>query len=310
MPSKIGLGIDAGGSSTRWLLLDSSGAEVGRGETLPITGHLFAPGDRESNLSRLRELLRDVQLVAAPDAVVAGITGTHSGTNAASLLRDAVAKVLELELGSVRITNDMEIAYASVFTPGEGVLVYAGTGSVGYHVRPDLSAVSAGGYGHLVDDAGAGYWIGHEGLKQTLRWADESGSPSTRPLAQEVYGTLGSTEWREIIGVLYGGGRSPVASLAPAVKRAADKGDDTAKAILTQAGRELARLARTVTGRVGTVLPVALAGGIAEIGRPLVDAFADALPLGTPWRVAQLRPTQAAARSALALCSLVSGAPS
>lgn len=105
-----------------------------------------------------------------------------------------VAQALQLEPNTVRITNDMEIAYASIFAPGEGVLVYAGTGSVGYHVRPDLSAVSAGGYGHLVDDAGAGYWIGHEGLKQTLRWADEAGFPSTRPLAQEVYEALGSTE--------------------------------------------------------------------------------------------------------------------
>lgn len=110
--------------------------------------------------------------------------------------------------------------------------------------------------------------------------------------------------------MLYGGGRTPVASLAPAVKRAAEQGDDTAKAILVQAGRELARLARTVTGRVGTVLPVALAGGVTKMGRPLVDAFADTLPPGTPWRVAQLRPTQAAAKSALALCSSVSDAPS
>lgn len=307
---RIGLGIDAGGSSTRWLLLDNSGAEVGRGETLPITGHLFSPGDRESNLSRLTELLRNVQIVASPDAIVAGITGAHSGTGAAALLRDTVTRALQLEPGSVRVTNDMDIAYASVFAPGEGVLVYAGTGSVGYHVRPDLSAVSAGGYGHLVDDAGAGYWIGHKGLKQTLRWADESGLPSTRPLAREIYNALGSTEWHEIIGVLYSGGRSPVASLAPAVGRAAEQGDEAAKAILTQAGRELSRLAKTVIRRVGTPLPVVLAGGVTEIGQPLIGAFADALPPGTLWRVAELHPTQAAAKLALALSSSPKGTPS
>lgn len=215
MPPKVGLGIDAGGSSTRWLLLDGSGTEIGRGEALPITGHLFTDRDRESNLGRLTGLLRDVQRIVTPDAVVAGVTGAHSGTNAQVLLRDTVVQVLGLKPEFVRVTNDMNIAYASVFAPGEGILVYAGTGSVGYHVRSDLSAISAGGYGHLVDDAGAGYWIGHEGLKQTLRWADELGYPATEPLAQEIYRALGSTQWREIIGVLYGGGRSPVASLAP-----------------------------------------------------------------------------------------------
>ncbi len=302
-PPKVGLGVDAGGSSTRWLLLDSSGTEVGRGEMPPITGHLFTAQDRESNLTRFTELLRDVHEIVVPDAVIAGITGAHPGTGAAALLRDTVIRTFGLKPKCVRITNDMDIAYASVFAPGEGVLVYAGTGSVGYHVRSDLSTVSAGGYGHLVDDAGAGYWIGHEGLKQTLRWADESGFPSTRPLAQEIYKALGSSEWHEIIGVVYGEGRSPVASLAPAVKRAAEQGDEAAKAILGRAGHELARLARTVIGRVGTTLPVALAGGITKIGQPLEDAFAGALPPGTRWRTAELRPTQAAATLALALCS-------
>lgn len=302
-PPKVGLGVDAGGSSTRWLLLDSNGAEVGRGEAPPITGHLFATQDRESNLARFTELLRDVQKISVPDAVVAGITGAHPDTAAAALLRDTVIQVFGLESDCVRITNDRETAYASVFVPGEGVLVYAGTGSFAYHVRSDLSAVSTGGYGHLVDDAGAGYWIGHEALKQTLRWADESGFPSTQPLAQEIYEALGSTKWHEIIRVVYGGGRSPVASLAPAVKRAAEQGDETAKVILERAGHELARLARTVIRRVGTALPVALAGGITEIGHPLIGAFASALPPGTQWRVAQLRPTQAAATLSLALCS-------
>ena len=301
---KMGLGIDAGGSSTRWLLLDSSGAEVGRGEALPITGHLFTPGDCENNLTRLTELLQNVQGVSIPDAVVAGVTGAHSGTDAEVLLRDTIARIFKIDPDFIRVTNDMDIAYASVLAPGEGVLVYTGTGSVGYHVRSDLSTVSAGGYGHLVDDAGSGYWIGHNGLKQTLRWADELGAPATAPLAQEIYKALGSTEWREIIRVLYGGGRSPVASLAPSVGRAAYRGDEAAKAILKQAGLELARLAQTVTRRAGTLLPVVLAGGVAEIGKPLTDAFGDALPSGTPWRVAHLRSTQAAAELALALLFL------
>lgn len=297
----LGLGIDAGGSATRWLLLDGNGSVVGRGEALPLTGHLFTNLDRETNLGRLAGLLGDVRETAPPDAVVAGITGAHAGTPAADALRETVARTLGLLPSRVRITNDMDVAYASVFEPGEGVLVYAGTGSVGYHLRADLSVVSAGGYGHLVDDEGAGYWIGREGLKQTLRWADESGFPAQRPLAEEVYRVLGSSRWEDIIAVLYRGGRGAVAALAPAVGRAACRGDARAEAILEQAGAELARLARTVLHRVHAPLSVVLAGGVTNLGDPLVTAFGRALPPGTLWRVAPLYPSRAAAAAALTL---------
>ena len=297
----LGLGIDAGGSATRWLLLDGDGTVVGRGAALPLTGHLFTDLDRKMNLHRLTKLLGDVRKTALPDAVVAGVTGAHAGTSAAGALRDVAAQTLGIEPSRVRITNDMDIAYASVFRPGEGVLVYAGTGSVGYHLRADLTVVTAGGYGHLVDDEGAGYWVGREGLKQTLRWADESGSPAQRPLAEEVYRVLGSNRWEDIVAVLYRGGRAAVAAVAPAVGRAAQGGDERAGAILEQAGAELARLARTILQRVGKPLPVILAGGLTELGNPLLSAFGHALPPRTSWRVAPLHPSRAAATAALAL---------
>ena len=158
-----GLGIDAGGSSTRWLVLDEAETVVGEGRAGPITGHLFTPADREENLTRLREVLAAVLELAKPSAVVGGVTGLHGGTEAAELFVQAVAVRLGLPTNRVHLDNDMGIAYASVFAPGEGILVYAGTGSVSYHVATDGQVVRAGGYGYLIDDAGAGYWIGAPG---------------------------------------------------------------------------------------------------------------------------------------------------
>ena len=45
------------------------------------------------------------------------------------------------------LDNDMHVAFASAFGPGEGVLVYAGTGSVAYHETAAGVAVRVGGYG-------------------------------------------------------------------------------------------------------------------------------------------------------------------
>lgn len=297
----IGLGIDAGGSSTRWLLLDETEAVVGQGKTGPLTGHVFTPADKRENLARLQELLAAVLKFARPDAVVGGVTGLHGGTEAATLLVRAVARGLEVPEKRVHLDNDMGIAYASVFAPGKGILIYAGTGSVGYHVAADGSVVRTGGYGYLIDDAGAGYWIGHQGLKRVFRLFDGRGRPAATPLARRLYADLGSDDWDELVATVYGGGRSRVAALAPAVAGAARAGDEDAVGILQQAGEELARLAQVLLGRLELPLPVAFAGGIAKLSPVLTEAFERALPMDTALEVVTTEPVQAAARLAVEL---------
>ncbi len=300
LEKKVGLGLDTGGSSSRWLLLDERNNELGSGVAEPITGHVFTENEREENLGRLRGLLQAVMNVAQPDAVLGGITGLHKDTDAAATLQREVCKVLELQPNQVRLDNDMSVAYASVFAPGEGVLVYAGTGSVAYHVRRDGEVVRAGGYGYLIDDAGGGFWIGQQGLKQVLRWFDERGAPETRPLAREVYKVLGSDDWDDIIGVVYGGGRRQVAALAPAVARAAHSGDEVAKGILEGAGAELAALAQAIFTRLGEPLPVVFSGGIAQ-NHSVVASLEKHLPAGHLLKRVPSKPVRAAAELALEL---------
>ena len=297
----VGLGIDAGGSSTRWLLLDDSGLELGRGTLGPLTGHVFTPGGKEENLGRLAELLRAASSIVKPDAVVGGITGLHGGTEAAELFKNRARELLNLPPERSLFDNDLHIAYASAFAPGAGVLLYAGTGSVGYHVTADGETVRAGGYGYLIDDAGAGFWIGQQGIRQTFRLVDELGRPADTPLARAVYDALGSDDWDSVIETVYGGGRSRVAALAPAVAAATEKGDTAAGAILQQAGRELARLAAAVLQRVGRPLPVAFAGGISKLSPVLTAAVKAALPEGTGLETITAEAVRAAARLALEL---------
>ncbi len=297
----VGLGIDAGGSSTRWLLLEDTGLELGRGTLGPLTGHVFTPEGKEENLGRLAELLRAASHIARPDAVVGGITGLHGGTAAAELFQARAREVSGLPHKRILFDNDLHIAYASAFLPGAGVLLYAGTGSVGYHVTAGGETVRAGGYGYLIDDAGAGFWIGQQGIRQTFRLLDELGYPADTPLAQGIYDALGSDHWDDVIETVYGGGRSRVAALAPAVAEAARAGDDAAVTILTRAGQELARLAVAVLQRVGRPLPVAFTGGISKLSPVLTEALRAALPQGTGLETVPSEPVRAAARLALEL---------
>ncbi len=297
MNELVGLGIDAGGSSTRWLLRSSGGTSLGEGRTGPLTGHIFSENDVQ--LAQFVGILAAAKAAHPPDALVAGITGLHPGTVAVKLLARAVKDGLGLTPERTVLDNDMHVAFASAFGPGEGVLVYAGTGSVAYHETHAGEIVRAGGYGYLVDDAGAGYWLGHQGLRALFRQIDTLGKPSKTSLAELLYARLGSRDWPEIMPVVYGGGREFVASLAPAVAEAERAGDETAKAILEQAGAELARLVRDVQGRLDTFLPVAFAGGITRLSGVVREGLET--HLNTPVRVVNDEPVVAAARLALTL---------
>ena len=305
LEDRVGLGVDAGGSSTRWRLLNGAGRVLGEGRTGPVTGHLFAAEEREETLLRLREMLGEVRSVARPHAVVAGVTGLHPGTEAEGTLIKFFSEGLGLPPARVTVDNDMYVAYRNAFRPGEGVLLYAGTGSVAYHIRADGTAIRAGGYGYLIDDAGAGFWIGQAGLRRVMRWVDEAGSPAARPLADAVYGALGSRHWPDIMGTVYGGGRAGLAALAPAVAGAADAGDEAAVEILRDAGRELARLALALLERLGENLPVAFAGGVTRLSSHLTssleEALRAALSSNTRFEVVTTPPVGAAAELAVEL---------
>ena len=294
------LGIDAGGSSTRWLLLDLAGEVVAQGRVGPVSAIELGSERTQANLAAL---LDEVAAVARPQRVVAGVTGLDTGSPQARLLAAHLCERLGLDEGAATVLGDVVTAYLSAFEPGGGVLVYAGTGSVAVHVAHDGSIVRAGGHGYLIDDAGGGYWIGREALKRLLRAADAAGAPPTGKLASAVFGALGGSDWPTVREAVYGGGRARVAALTPAVAMAASRGDPVAREVLAEAGRELARLATVVFGRLGQVMPVTLAGGVAGAGPALVEPMRQALPAGTPLTVSKAPPVAAAAELARRLAT-------
>ena len=268
------LSLDLGGSSSKWGLFEG-GQLRASGSAAPISGHLYSAEAREALADGLGELRRAVGV--QPAAAVAGIAGLQA--EFAPLVREVLAQTFQLSPTTVSVTDDLHLAYAAHFLPGEGTLIYAGTGSMAYHRTARDGVVRAGGHGYLIDDAGGAFWQGREGLNAVLRQADEQ-QPET-PLAAALYAAIGSRVWPDIRAFVYGGGRAAVARLAPSVYQAALDGDPDALRIQQQAGEELARLGQVVLGRTGGQL-VAAAGGAVN---PLVLAALQAcLGVGVQFR--------------------------
>lgn len=265
------LGMDIGGSASRWVACDSAGAEVARGQSAGATGLIFDPAARD----RLTAALAPAR-AALPGLFAAHIGMTGAGFQSDPALRALVAAALDLPETRVTIVNDMVLAYHAIWPQDQGHLVNAGTGSVGFSLRGGLTLV--GGRGTLIDDAGSAAWIALRALDALWRRIDETGRPEgAEILAETLFAALGGDDWEDTRRFVYGQGRGEIGTLARAVAEAAHRGDPLALGMMTRAGEELARLARALVARAGPA-PVAVIGGVLGLHPDVTRA----LRLGCP----------------------------
>lgn len=291
----LGLGIDAGGTRTRWALAEPGGRIVAEGEAAGLSALQMASAAGQQALHEVfKGLCRAVLDAGRPCQVRAGLTGFGGAGGQLSLW---LAQLLQLQRAEVVLCNDIEIAYLDSFAPGQGYLVYAGTGSIGAWIDADGVFHRAGGRGVLLDDGGGGYWIAREALRRVWRLEDEApGSWRDSALARALFERIGGSDWALSREFVYGQQRGEIGKLALAVAEAADS-DPAAHAILQEAGRELARLALALIKRYGP-RPVVLAGRAAELHPALGAALRAALPAAIRMEQKTTRAHHAAARIA------------
>jgi glucosamine kinase len=254
------LGLDVGGSATRWCLIDRSGDVLGRGEVNGFSGHLAQSDVRQS----AEQALAAIHLNTGPVVrIVAGVTGLSRKTDAANLLHALLKGRFGADI--IDAMPDIELACRSTFREHQGIVVYAGTGSIAAHLRADGELVTAGGKGVLIDDAGGGYWIAVQAIRAILRMEDaQPGSGWATSVGQKIGEMLGGTDWPVVRRAFYALDRGGIGQLAIAVAAAAHDGDGTALRIMRTAGEELAQFAQMLLTRVGH-LPVTLVGRAAAL---------------------------------------------
>lgn len=232
----------------------------------------------------------------------------HTVTVGASGLTDAGAEARELlqhpALGGVTrvvVTHDSVTSFLGALGDQYGAVVAAGTGVVTLGVGP-AHATRVDGWGHIMGDAGSGYWIGREALDAVMRAHDGRG-PATAitavaqerwPELESAYTDLQASEDRV----------RTVASFAAPTALLAATGDEVAERICRAAAGELA-LAATTALRV-TEAPadaaVAALGGV--FGSDLIrTAFADAVREHAP-DARFVRPQGSGLDGAVALAAL------
>ncbi|MBI2718347.1 MAG: N-acetylglucosamine kinase [Rhizobiales bacterium] len=257
---QVFLGIDGGGSRCRARIRD--GAGVLRGEAVGGSSNIYQNFDGA---------IASIVATAAQAAAQANVPTTelHAGLGLAGIVTSVGAERIEaakLPFASVIADNDAYAAQVGAFGGGDGGIVIAGTGSIGFAVIGGARHM-VGGWGFALGDHGSGAWLGHHAVRRAALAIDGLLQPT--PLIDNVLRQVGATRfdlsrWSEkAVPADY-------ARMAPLVFDCAAKGDVHGMTIVIEGAAAISNLGRALLARGAARL--SLLGGLAQVYPPYLDA--------------------------------------
>jgi N-acetylglucosamine kinase-like BadF-type ATPase len=280
MTARLFLGVDGGGTKTRFALLEGDAllAEATLGTTYhPDVG---IDGVRSVLAGGIAEVLGKVRADAAQIAhAFFGLPAYGED----SAITPALTALPRAVLGHDRYTvdNDMVCGWAGSLGCEDGINIVAGTGSIGYGQRCGASA-RAGGWGEHFSDEGSAYWIAMQGLNVYSRMSD--GRLAKGPLHRLINEALNLRNDLDLCAHVYGANalsRGELAQFSQTVSKAAAQGDAAATEIFRRAGGELAQIADALRQKLGyapgEAVKLSYSGGAFAAGDVLMKPFGDAL---------------------------------
>jgi len=257
----IFLGIDAGGSKTTCVVGDETSV-LARATT--EGSNVIRWGEAEAR-AQLQEAIQ--RACASADVKLAHVRRICVGMAGAarpvisSIVKEIVAEIYPDE---IEVVGDMVIALQAALGSKPGVIVIAGTGSIAYGRSKEGQTARAGGWGFAISDEGSGQWIGRNAVSGVMRAQDEDEAAPTG-LALSILHAWHLQTLDELVRFANASPSPDFSNLFPHVLAAADAGDPIASTVLTQAGAELAGLAKIVISRLFEESPsvqVDMAGGV------------------------------------------------
>lgn len=259
------IGIDAGGTKTTAQAYTPDGKLLASG----VSGFGNLTVDFEKGLENIKDAIKLVenQIDGKCTLIVLGCAGIETGDKKAR----ALASLEKFYSCKIHVTNDAMLALYSALEGEDGILIIAGTGSIGY-LKQRGEIKRFGGWGHLINDDGSGYTIVVKAIRYITYSFDTNNSETS--LKKAFFEHLGISELKELIDFTYKATKGEIAALVPVVVQTAQSGDLQAYSILKWAGERLAYLAIGLCRQYNVLSPkIAISGSVIKKVSTINDSF-------------------------------------
>ena len=276
-PGERILGVEGGGTKTAWVFVETvSGANASAWEFRVLEqGKLPASNFRLTSPERLRAILAELPKQIDRAGVFLAGCGTEEDRCALKQMCLEIWPNAKIVTGS-----DRDSGLAAALDRGDGIVVNAGSGS-SVTGRRGERIERAGGWGHILGDAGGGYFLSIHALRLVLREHDLG--RSEMDFTAKILRVLSLNNLDELVRWVQTADKMELAMLAPVVFEAATAGDGRMMEIIEEGARVLCEYTEAVASRLHLLAPkVVLIGGLFQRDSIYTHAFRRRLKKNLP----------------------------
>jgi N-acetylmuramic acid 6-phosphate etherase len=254
-PGERILGVEGGGTKTAWVLVESVAGEATPEFRILDQGKLPPSNLRLTTPERLRQIFTELPTEIDRAGVFLAGCGTEEDRRLLKEICLGIWPKARIVTGS-----DRQSGLAAALDHGDGIVVNAGSGSSVTGRRGD-HIEKAGGWGHILGDAGGGYSVSIQALRLILREHDLR--RGAIEFTAKVLHALSLNNLDELVRWVRRANKMEIAMLAPVVFDAATAGDPRMIEIIEEGARVLCEYTEAVASRLHVLAPkVALIGGL------------------------------------------------
>src|SRR5712691_2308592 len=245
------LGVEGGGTKTSWVLVKRAENEL----RVLDQGKLPPANFRLATADQLRAMFNELPKEINRVGIFLAGCGTEGDRQSLTRICAEVWPNAKIIVGS-----DRDSGLAAALGNGDGIVVNAGSGS-SVTGRRDKRIENAGGWGHILGDAGGGYFLSIQALRLILREYDLHRGEVQ--FTANILRALSLNNLDELVRWAQTAEKMEIAMLTPVVFEAAASGDARVNEILEEGARVLCEYTEAVASRLHLLAPkVVFLGGL------------------------------------------------
>src|SRR5947199_3191354 len=256
-PGERILGVEGGGTKTAWVLAETvAGVNAPSCEFRVIDHGKLPPSNfRLTTSDRLRTILAELPKQIDRAGVFLAGCGTEEDRSSLKQICLEVWPNAKIVTGS-----DRDSGLAAALDHGDRIVVNAGSGSSVTGRRGDRIE-RAGGWGHILGDAGGGYFLSIQALRLILREHDLH--QSEMQFTAKILHALSLNNFDELVRWVQTADKMDIAMLAPVVFEAATEREASLMEVIGAGARVLCEYTEAVASRLHLLArKVVLMGGL------------------------------------------------